>query len=107
MGVSRRDLVSSPRGLSTLGRRIFDRCTFDVDEIGRTLNRDSRTVHHVCVDHRRTYILVAEQLLHSPDVSTILQEMRRETVAQRIHTLPTNSARRRSFIDIIRSSNTM
>ena len=37
------------------------------------------------IDHRRFNILVAEQLLHFPDIDAVHEQMCRETVAQRMH----------------------
>ena len=71
--------------LSSGGARPFvGRRTLDVDEIGRTLDRDARTVHHMCVNHRRADILVPQQLLHGADVGAIVQKMRRKTMPQRM-----------------------
>src|SRR6476619_4127087 len=39
-------------------------------------------VQHVRVDHRRTHVRMAEELLNRPDVVAVLQEVRREGMAE-------------------------
>ena len=41
-------------------------------------------VQHVRVDHRRTHVVVAKQLLHGADVVARLQQVRRETVPETV-----------------------
>ena len=41
-------------------------------------------VQHVGVDHRRVDMLVAEELLDCPDVVTVLDQVGREGVAERV-----------------------
>jgi len=50
---------------------------------------------------------MSEQELDDADVHAALQHVRGEAMPQRIHTLPTNSVQRRSFIDFILFSSTM
>ena len=55
--------------------------------IERTSNSRRRFAHDVRVDHRRSHVVVAEQLLHRPNVLTHFQKVRRKTVPQRLSTM--------------------
>ena len=54
------------------------------DPIERADDRQSRTIHHVRVDHRRLHVLVTEQFLHGADVGPIFQEVRGERMPERM-----------------------
>jgi hypothetical protein len=69
-----------------------------------TSRRIAKFFDNVGVDHCRLDAGVAEVLLDLPDVHAIQQEMRRETMSQRIHTLPMNRAPRLFTIVTIRST---
>ncbi len=42
-------------------------------------------LEHMCVNHRRAYITVSQELLHRTDIGPALQELRRTDVPQRMH----------------------
>jgi len=58
----------------------------------------------VQIDHRRDETAVPQQLADSHQVDPGFEQGRRKTVAQCIHTLPTNSGWRGLFIVFIRFS---
>jgi hypothetical protein len=56
----------------------------DSPPVRRTPYPAPTSIQHVGVDHRRAQILVAEQFLHRADVIAVLQQVRREGVAQSV-----------------------
>jgi hypothetical protein len=52
------------------------------DRIQGTAHRQPDAIQHVRLDHRRVHILVTQQFLHRPDIVALLEQMRREAVAQ-------------------------
>jgi hypothetical protein len=59
------------------------------EPIRRTPHSQPSPVQHMRVNHRRTHIAMAEQLLHRPNVVAVFQEMGRERMPKRMaaHTL--------------------
>ena len=47
----------------------------------------SSTLQHMGIDHGGTHVLVPQEFLHRTDIVTVLQKMRRQTVATLIVTL--------------------
>ena len=52
--------------------------------VQRTLDRQSAAIKYMSVDHGRFDILMSKQLLHSADVVSVLQQMRRKAVTERM-----------------------
>ena len=52
--------------------------------VQRAANTYTGLGHHVRVDHRRSDVLVAEQLLHRPNVAAVFQQVRGEGMPQRM-----------------------
>jgi hypothetical protein len=48
------------------------------DPVDRAAHAERTTIEHVRVDHRRADIRVPEQLLHGPNVVSILEQVRRK-----------------------------
>ena len=72
------------------------------ESVKRTPWRVTEFLHHVSVDHRRLDIRVSQVLLDLPDIDAVEQQVRCETVPQRILTLLMNLPRRSSTIVTIR-----
>jgi hypothetical protein len=73
-----RAMIPRPSAFSPW-RRHFQRQTIE-----RALRRPYRMGGDLRIARRRRQIVVAEQNLNNPDVGSILQEMGREAVAQRV-----------------------
>ena len=52
--------------------------------VERALHADARPVEHMGIDHRGADVLVAQQLLHGPNIVAVFQQMCGEGVAQRV-----------------------
>lgn len=52
--------------------------------VQRTPHATAAPIQHMRVDHRRTHIPVAKQLLDRPDVIAGLEQMRRKRMPQRV-----------------------
>jgi len=52
--------------------------------IQRAFNRQSWAIHHMRINHRRFHILMSQQLQNRANVCTILQQMRRKRMSQRM-----------------------
>ena len=62
--------------------------------IERALRRADRMGRDLCIARRRRQIVVAEQNLDDPDVGSVLQQMRREAMAQRMQSNALGQPRR-------------
>ena len=51
-----------------------------------TADADPPAIQHMCIDHRRLHIFVAQQFLDRPDIIALLQQMRRKAVPQGVTT---------------------
>jgi len=58
--------------------------TLDFRPIQRAPKSQSRPVHHVRIDLRRRHIHMPEQILDAADIRPALQQVRGETVPQRM-----------------------
>ena len=52
--------------------------------IGRAADAPAPTIEDVRVDHRRCHVVVAEQFLHRANVISILKQMSRKRVPERV-----------------------
>src|SRR5439155_10347598 len=52
--------------------------------IERTTDMDSRPVQDMGIDHRGSYVFMAEQLLHCTNIIAVLKQMRGETVPKSV-----------------------
>src|SRR3984885_7572269 len=77
------DLKANARPAPCHGR-LTGRSDFQSQTIERALGRADRMGRDLRVARRRRQIVVAEQNLDDPDVGSVLQQMRREAVAQRM-----------------------
>jgi hypothetical protein len=76
-----------PRGerqARSLSPALTERSDFQGHTIERALGRADRMGRDLRVARRRRQIVVAEQNLDDPDVGSVLQQMRREAMAQRM-----------------------
>ena len=71
--------------------------------VERTVDRQTRPVEDMRIDHRRRNIGVTEQVLNGANIRARFEQVRRMRMPQRVHRLPANSGRRGSFIGITRS----
>ena len=69
--------------LGWLGGYVWVACNIGpgLQTVDRTPDAERPAIEHVCVDHRRAHVPMAEQLLDGPNVITVLEEMRRERMA--------------------------
>src|ERR1700693_718148 len=74
--------------------RLTGRSDFQAQTIERALGRADRMGRDLRVARRRRQIVVAEQNLDDPDVGSVLQQMRREAVAQRMQSNALRQPRR-------------
>lgn len=72
--------------------------------VQRTLHAQRTTLQHVEIRHRRPHVSVAEQFLHCTNVIPSFEQVRRETVAEPILTLPMNRRPPSFTTDTIRST---
>jgi hypothetical protein len=56
------------------------------------------TIEHVRIDHRRAHIRVPEQLLHGANVVTVLEQMRRERMPERMAADPVGNPARKAIV---------
>ena len=75
-------------------RRLTGRSDFQSQTIEPALGRADRMGRDLRVARRRRQIVVAEQNLDDPDVGSVLQQMRREAVAQRMQSNALRQPRR-------------
>ena len=54
------------------------------DRVEGAANAETATVEYVSADHCRLCATLAEQLLYGPDVVTVLEQMRRKGVSERV-----------------------
>ena len=62
-------------------------CEVSSTRVKRAVDPTSSTLQHVGIDHGGTHVLVPQEFLHRTDIVTVLQKMRRQTVATLIVTL--------------------
>ena len=87
------DLEANARPAPCHGR-LTGRSDFQAQTIERALGRADRMGRDLRVARRRRQIVVAEQNLDDPDVGSVLQQMRREAVAQRMQSNALRQPRR-------------
>jgi hypothetical protein len=87
------DLKANARPAPCHGR-LTGRSDFQSQTIEPALGRADRMGRDLRVARRRRQIVVAEQNLDDPDVGSVLQQMRREAVAQRMQSNALRQPRR-------------